>query len=209
MKKHILFDLDSTLYSVRYGLEDSFSSRLKEYTTSWLGLPPEECERQRQEGFKRHGTTLAWLVTEKGFTDIDGYMAYVHPEDEADCLCADPELRKFLEALPCPCSILTNSPLFHAERIVKILGLEGIFYRIFDLTFNHGRGKPNAAAYLRPLDTLGLTPDEVLFIDDIPYYVNGYLNIGGKGLLLDEMDAHKDYPYERIKNLRELTKYLD
>jgi len=209
MIRHILFDLDSTLYSSRYGLEKYFFSRLKEYTALWLGLPMEESERLREPGYLRHGTTLAWLCTEMGFTRVDEYMAYVHPENEADCLPPDPELRCFLESLPYPCSILTNSPLFHAERILKKLGLEGVFKHIFDITYNQGKGKPNASAYQKPLDALGLPIEEVLFVDDLPHYVAGYLAIGGRGILLDEMELHKDYPNERIRNLRELTGILN
>ena len=213
MIRHILFDLDSTLYSARYGLEDSFAVRLKEYTVSWLvdslNLSAEECERLREEGYKRHGTTLAWLCNEMGFTAVDEYLAYVHPENEADSLLPDPELRRFLETLPCPCSILTNSPLFHADRIIKKLGLEGIFQRIFDITYNKGKGKPNASAYFVALDVFGLTPAEALFIDDLPHYVQGFLAIGGRGILLDEMGVHGDYPHERIGSLRELTRFLE
>ena len=213
MIRHILFDLDSTLYSARYGLEDYFFSRLKEYTASWLGLSLgvsyEESERLRVEGYKRHGTTLAWLCAEMGFTAVDEYLAYVHPENEADSLPPDPELRRFLETLPCPCSILTNSPFFHADRIIKKLGLEGIFNRVFDIICNEGRGKPHASAYQKALDTFGLMPEEALFIDDLPHYVQGFLDIGGRGILLDEMDIYKDYPRERIANLRELTRFLE
>ena len=212
MFRHIFFDLDSTLYSVRYGLEDYFFSRLKEYTNSWLGrvlgFSGEECERLRIEGYKRHGTTLAWLCSEMGFTAVDEYLEYVHPENEADSLPPDPDLRVFLETLPCPCSILTNSPLFHAERIIKKLGLEGVFTRIFDIKYNNGKGKPHASAYQRALENFGLKPGEVLFIDDLPHYVEGYLAIGGRGILLDEMDVHRDYSNERIRDLREITGFL-
>ena len=209
MIHHIFFDLDSTLYSVRYGLEKYFSSRMRKYTASWLKLPLEEAEKLRKEGFKRHGATLAWLRAEMGFTAVDEFLAYVHPENEADFLPPDPDLRRFLEALPCPCSVLTNSPLFHAERIINKLGLDGVFRQIFDITYNEGKGKPNASAYLRPLEVLALKPEEVLFIDDLPVYVEGYLAVGGKGILLDEMDVHGDYPYERIRNLRDLTGFLN
>ena len=209
MIRHILFDLDSTLYSARYGLEDDFFIRLKEYTASWLGLSMEESEILRVEGYKRHGTTLAWLCNEMDFTSVDEYLAHVHPENEADSLPPDPELRRFLESLPCPCSVLTNSPLFHADRIIKKLGLEGIFTRIFDITCNQGKGKPNASSYRRALDAFGLGPEEVLFIDDLPHYVEGYLAIGGRGILFDEMGVHSGYTHERIGNLRELTRFLD
>ena len=209
MIRYILFDLDCTLYSVHLGLGDFFKQKLWEYVSTWLGLSVEECKPLLRDGLTRHGTSLEWLVEEKGFTAIDDYLVYLHPENEADFLSPDPELRRFLEALPCPCSVLTNSPYFHAERIIKKLELEGIFQHVFSLEANTGhKGKPHSSAFQRALDVLALAPEEVLFIDDIPRYVEGYLTIGGKGLLLDERGIYTDYPHERITNLQELTRFL-
>ena len=209
MIRHIIFDLDDTIYSVNYGLDALFLQRLREYTSSWLGMPWEECEPLWKEALKRCGTTLEWLTTEKGFTDIDDYLAKMHPENEADSLSPDPELRRFLESLPCPFSILTNSPGFHAERIIKKLELEGLFQRVFTIEDNVLKGKPHASAFNRTLDFFGVKPEETLFIDDTPRYVQGFLNLGGRGLLLDEKDVHIHYPHERIKNLWEITHFLN
>jgi len=209
MIRHILFDLDNTLYSVRYGLEEEVTRRVRDYTLSWLALPREEGERLWKEGARRNGTTIEWLTYERGFKAFDEYEAYIHPEDEADSLLPDPKLRSFLEGLSCPCSILTNSPLFHVDRVLKKIELEGLFYRIFDISDNRLKGKPHASAFYRALDALGLEPEEVLFIDDIPRYVEGYLAIGGRGILLDEMENHSDYPNERIKSLWELKRILE
>ena len=209
MIRHILFDLDNTLYSADYGLEDNIFDRIQEFAASFLGMSREECELVRSKAMKRYGTTLEWLCSDKGFTAIDDYFAYVHPEDEADCLAPNPELRRFLLDLPCPCSILTNSPRFHAERVIKKLGLEGVFQNLFDIVGNGLKGKPHGSAFRAALDTLGLNAEEALFIDDYPRYVNGYILIGGKGILLDEYDIHKNYPYEKIGDLSEITRFLD
>ena len=204
-----IFDLDNTLYSVNSGVEDIILRRLREYTSSWLGISWEECEPLWRTGLKTYGTTLEWLIEEKGFTAKDEYYAHIHPENEADSLKPDPELRRFIESLPCSSSILTNSPLFHAERIIKKLELEGVFQNVFTLEDNDLKGKPHASFFYRALNCLGLKPDEALFIDDIPRYVEGYIAIGGKGLLLDERNKYTWYTNERIKDLKELLIFLD
>ena len=205
---HVLFDLDDTLYSVNYGLDDRFLERLQEFTSTFLGMDREECELLRREAITRYGTTLEWLSVEKGFTDTEGYFAFIHPENEADCLPPNPELRQFLLNLPCPCSVLTNSPRFHAERVIKKIGLEGVFQNIFDIASNGLKGKPHESAFRAALDILVLKVEEALFVDDYPRYVYGYILIGGKGLLFDENDIHKNYPYEKIRELREITRFL-
>jgi hypothetical protein len=45
-------------------------------------------------------------------------------------------------------------------------------------------------------------------VDDYPEYIDGYLALGGKALLLDEFDAYPAYPHPRIRTLRELDNYL-
>jgi putative hydrolase of the HAD superfamily len=204
MIQYLLFDLDNTLYSARYGLEINVRRRIKDFLASWLGLGPEEAWRQRAEGFEKYGTTLEWLCTEKGFTDVDRYFAFVHPKDEADTLPADPAIRALLERLPQPKAILTNSPREHADRIINKLGLSGLFGHIFDIRGNGLKGKPNPRAYQQAYRLMGAAPEETLFIDDTPSYVDGCRAVGGKALLLDENNAWPDYPGAKIRELREL-----
>ena len=208
MIRHVLFDLDNTLYSASWGLEEFFFQKVWEFVASWLKLPPDEAKKIWEEGYKRNGTTAGWLKLERGLSTLDDYYAWVHPESEADCLVPDPGLRSFLRSLPCPSSVLTNSPRFHADRILQKLEIEDIFFRIFSIEDTGFYGKPEASAYRRALDELGLKPEDVLFIDDSPRYVEGYLALGGKGLLIDERDAHGDFPHERIKTLKEIVRFL-
>jgi putative hydrolase of the HAD superfamily len=208
MIKYLLLDLDNTLYSCRYGLEDNVSRRIREYTAALLGCSPEEAWQRRKERISQYGTTLEWLRAEKGFTNVDDYLAAVHPQDEAENLPPDPELRAFLESIPIPKAILTNSPCEHADRILDKLGIGDLFTHIFDIRLNNFVGKPNAQAFYRALEAISAKPEEVLFIDDYPRYVSGFIDIGGQGLLLDEDDVHSHYPYGKIRNLRELAEYL-
>jgi putative hydrolase of the HAD superfamily len=147
-------------------------------------------------------------MAEKGFTEIEDYFQKVHPDDEADTLEADPELRAFLKSLPCPFSILTNANREHAGRILQKLGVEDLFTEIFDIRRNGYKGKPRTDVFLSVLHTLGAAPEETLFVDDIPGYLTGFIELGGRAILLDELDAHPDYPGERIRTLKEIKELL-
>lgn len=208
MIQYLLFDLDNTLYSSRYGLEDAVGERIVAYLSSYLKLPPEEAVRQRREYLHIHGTTLEWLKAQKGFTDIEAYYRAIHPEGEADSLLPNPQLRAFLQSLPLPRAILTNSPREHADRVLKRLEIGDLFTHIFDIRWNQFTGKPAPEVFYRALDALGTKPETTLFIDDLPRYVTGYLDIGGKGILLDEDDRYPNYPSNRIRTLPELVDFL-
>jgi putative hydrolase of the HAD superfamily len=208
MYKYLLFDLDNTLYSCSYGLEENVSRRIREFAAAFSGLTTEEVWRQRMALVRQYGTCLEWLMAEKGLTDVEAYLAAVHPPGEADTLVPDPALRAFLESISIPKAILTNSPREHADVVLGKLELCDIFTHIFDIRQCNFMGKPRREVFDHALKTLGVHVDEVLFIDDYPIYIKGFIAMGGKALLLDEKNIHGDSGLTRIRELKEITQYI-
>jgi len=205
---HILFDLDCTLYSAHWGLERNVSSRINDFLTGYLAMPREEAWELRKAGVLKggYGTTLEWLRAEHGMDDAETerYFAAIHPENEADALPADPQLRSFLLSLSLPLGILTNSPLEHAQRILGKLGVQDLFPVIFDIRRNGLEGKPSEKAYRRVLAEFGTDAASCLLVDDASAYIEGYRAIGGTGVYFDEDNHRPDFPGFRIQKLEEL-----
>jgi HAD superfamily hydrolase (TIGR01509 family) len=65
---------------------------------------------------------------------------------------------------------LSNSNELHWERNTKDLGLTGLF-EVAISSHQVGLYKPDAQIYLTALDRLGVSPDCVMFFDDVPAYV--------------------------------------
>jgi putative hydrolase of the HAD superfamily len=206
--KYLLFDLDNTLYSARYGLEDNVSLRIREFVSALLGITQEEVRRIRKANMRQYGTCLEWLIAEKGFTDTETYLAAVHPEGEADSLPRDDKLRALLAGIPIPKAILTNSPREHADLILDKLGVADLFTGIFDIRQCGYRGKPQKIVFDNALIKLGACAHEVLFIDDNPNNVEVFITLGGKGLLFDENDIHGNCPLPRIRELGQIGEYI-
>lgn len=203
-----MFDLDNTLYSEKNGMERRVLERINDYVSRYLGWPPEETNAKRREGARRFGTTLEWLVFEKGLKDVEGYFASTHPEGEEACLSVDPGLQALLDSLDYPKIVLTNAPMEHAERVMKALGIEDRFARVFDIKYNGLVGKPHPKSYLRALEASGFSPETTVFIDDSPKYIKGYLALGGRAILKDEGERFADLGFERILSLDELPALL-
>ncbi|HQK35658.1 MAG TPA: pyrimidine 5'-nucleotidase, partial [Spirochaetales bacterium] len=89
----LLFDLDNTLYSPRYGLEEEVVARMNTFVTQVLQKPLDECKKIRAERLPLYGTTLEWLMAEHGVTDYEAYFKFVHPEGEESALEPDPVLK--------------------------------------------------------------------------------------------------------------------
>jgi putative hydrolase of the HAD superfamily len=206
--KYLLFDLDNTLYSRHYGLEKQIYRRILEYTAAFLGITADEVHQQRTTAKKQYGTCLEWLMKEEGFTNVESYLAAVHPPGEVDALIPDPELRAFLEGIPIPKAILTNSPRERADAVLEKLGLNGLFTHIFDIREYNFIGKPHREVFVIFLHKLGVNIEETLFIDDYPSYAEGFTALGGKAIVMDEDNYHEGCFLPRIQNLRELVRFL-
>jgi hypothetical protein len=102
MTEALMFDLDNTLYSENTGMEARVLAAINEFVGAFLDLSPEAANLVRRNGVKLYGTTLEWLVFEKGFDDPEAYFTYIHPENEIELLVPDPGLPAILDSLPYP-----------------------------------------------------------------------------------------------------------
>ena len=189
MIKALLLDLDNTLYPESSAMGEGFTRRVMTFVANFLHVSKEEAATLRNKNLKHYSTTLEWLKKACGLADDESYFAAIHPESEVDEVPKDPALRPFLLSLNLPLILLTNAPYFHAERILKHLDVFDLFFRVYDLTWNGGRGKPYPTSYLNPLADSGLTPQEALFADDSLKYVLGYKAAGGTPVLVDQTGA--------------------
>jgi putative hydrolase of the HAD superfamily len=158
----------------------------------FLGVPFEEGVALRAQHMPRHGSTLEWLCAERGLSDKTAYFDYVHPESELDELSSDPALRPYLASLGLPMSILTNSPMSHAKRLLDFYGIRDLFAGVYDITWQRSRGKPYPESYLDALADSGFSVEETVFVDDHPKYARGYKAVGGRAILVDETGRHAD-----------------
>jgi putative hydrolase of the HAD superfamily len=212
---YLLFDLDETLYPASCGLMQAVSERMTSFVAEFLGVPEQQAAEIRRGLSLRHGTTLTGLMREHGLAEAERYLAYTHDVDVERILPRDPQLAPALRAIPLPKSVLTNSPLEHAVRVLDRLGVLELFERIFDIRYNGLAGKPDAAVYGRVLAALGRRPEEVLLIDNRLDYLLPFRAMGGRVLLVDEHDDHGKASGEatgaelpRLRDIKALPAFL-
>jgi len=170
--RHLLLDLDLTLYPPQSGLMDEMNRRIERYVETYLRVSPEEAERLRCGFRDRHGTTLRGLLVEHG-ADPAPFLAFVHEGLPGGHLVPDESLRRSLDSLPIPSHVFTNAPADYAQRALERLGLSGSVGRLFDLAFSDYWGKPHAEAYRRVEEALGAAPSECLLVDDSLLNIQG------------------------------------
>lgn len=153
----LFFDLDETLYPPSSGLWSAIRERINTFMHERLGFPPEKIEQLREKYFREYGTTLRGLQA-NCTVDMDEYLAFVHNIPLEVHLRPDPELRGIIEALPARKFIFTNADSLHANRVLDVLGLQGLFNGILDVHTIAPYCKPMPESFELALQAAG-SPD--------------------------------------------------
>ncbi len=209
--KNLLLDMDNTLYPESSLIDRNMTQRIISCVSNFLNVSLEQAAEERQDGLTRVGTTLEWLMTEKGLVDTKSYFEFLHPECEKDEVDFDPKLRPFLQSLSekYHLTVLTNAPKIHADCILNHLQVYDLFDGVYDLEDNNFLGKPHKEAYFKAIEEKGFTIEETLFFDDHPKYIKGYSDIGGKGILIDQSDRYDEGTLVEIKAYGKIRSIYD
>lgn len=186
--EHIIFDLDNTLYSSTSAMDAGITRRMMEAVADFFGVDVETAAKMRRENLPKFSTTLEWLRSE-GLSDTEKYFAQVHPENEADELAPDENLRGLISSISQSRVILTNAPREHAERVLKKLNVADLFSDIVDIRACGLQGKPYEGAYRAALEKCGGDVSNTIFVDDLLKYTDGFLALGGTAVLVGNQNG--------------------
>lgn len=205
MINYLIFDLDNTIYPSNALINQQIPQRMISFVAKFLNLTFEQAKELRAERLPHFGTTLEWLSTEHNLTNYNDFLSVVHPEDEINELPKIEGLRELFTSIDLPKVILTNSPKFHAQRVLKFYNIEDFFSNIYGIVENQLKGKPHPQSYKNILEKENFKLEETLFFDDHPKYVKGFLDIGGKPVLVDKNLEFQDQPFlstGKVKTIR-------
>jgi putative hydrolase of the HAD superfamily len=163
--KHVLFDLDETLYPTQSGIMDLISERINEYMSMRLGMHPDDVASLRKRYYERYGTTGRGLYLHHDL-DLRDYFEFVHDLPVEEILQPDARLDEMLDSLDIAKAIFTNATAEHAQRVLRALQVQRHFGCIIGIAELEYVPKPDVRAYHRALELLGARPKECLLVDD-------------------------------------------
>jgi len=204
MLKCILFDVDNTLYPKSLGIFDLVVERIRNYMEVRMGFERILAHELRQEYIRNYGSTLRGLMIHQNINPED-YLQYVHDVGIEGKLSANPALAELLQSIPIEKAIFTSGHRPHAEKVLRCLGVEQYFSRIFDITFTHYIPKPNPEPYRQILEFLGLAGQECMMVEDLPANLYPARELGMITVLVGQgTNGFVDYGIENILELRKV-----
>jgi len=193
------FDLDETLYPTSSGLWNAIRERIHNYMFERMGFPLEQIEVMREKLFYEYGTTLRGL--QANYTvDTDEYLAFVHNVPLDAYLHPNPELRSVIETLPGCKFIFTNADSLHANRVLDVLGLQGVFDGILDMYTFAPYCKPMPESFKLALQSAGSPdPRTCVLLDDQARITRAGHSLGFYSILVGKDFAGEDADASFIK----------
>ncbi len=213
MLDFILFDVDNTLYPKSVGLFDRVAERIRGYMEVRLGYEKELSRELRLDYIKKYGSTLRGLMIHQK-VDAADFLEYVHDVDVEERVAPNPALAQILEAISIDRAIFTSGHHPYARRVLRSLGVEQYFPRIFDIIFTQYIPKPNPEPYRQILDVVGIDPSRIMIIDDVPANLKTAKDLGMTTVLVDpalsgpqeKLDGFMDFGIRDILEIAEVLK---
>jgi putative hydrolase of the HAD superfamily len=163
---HWIFDLDNTLYPAHSSVWAQIDANIKQFMMDFLQLEAQPAFALQKDYYRRYGTTLNGLMHEYGL-DPEPYLAKAHAIDLSG-LAPHPSLKTAIENLKGEKYIFTSGSCEHAGRVLKQLGLEGLFKGVFDIRDCAFTPKPKAESYAAFLQKFPINPLKAAFVEDLP-----------------------------------------
>jgi putative hydrolase of the HAD superfamily len=214
MLECLLFDVDNTLYPRSLGIFDRVVERIRSYMEVRMGFEKNMARDLRQEYVRKYGSTLRGLMIHQKI-DPEDYLEYVHDVGVDEKLYPNPSLASLLQSIPLEKAIFTSGHRPHAQKVLRCLGVEQYFPRVFDIAFTRYIPKPNPEPYRQILDVLGIDGQECMMIEDLPANLQPAKQLGMITVLVDqnlsgiqEMNGFVDYEIRDILELGKLLKRM-
>lgn len=183
--QYIIFDLDNTLYPKEAGLMDAVSERILAYMIHHVAIPPDDAPLKKLSYYQEFGTALRGLMHEYSDFDPVDFLEYVHNIRPELFFKSSPPLDRMLHNIPLRKIIFTNSCLPHCWRVLEVLQVKNHFEQIFDVEAMGFRCKPDPLVYERLLDSLNVSGQSCIMVDDSPRNLIPAKNLGMTTILVD------------------------
>lgn len=190
--KAVLFDLDGTLVDSMLMWKEIDVEYLNRYH-----IPVPKTLQQDIEGMSMYQTAVYFKETfqipetlehiQAAWNDM-AYYKYTHE------VPLKPYVREYLEMLKSrriPCGIATSNSRVLTEAILKSHGIDS-YFSVMVTGDEVTQGKPHPQVYLEAAKKLGVSPEECLVFEDIPFGIMAGKNAGMTVYAVEDTYSMKD-----------------
>lgn len=206
MSRIWVFDLDDTLHDASAHIFPVMNQAMTQYIMDHLDLNEEDAHALRRHYWRVYGATMKGLTRHH---DIDPrhFLHITHQFPElAQMVVRSQRLRHCIQRLPGRKVVFTNAPMGYALRVLKLMGIEGLFDQIFSVESSGFHPKPSFRGFSRMLRAIRARPQDCVMVEDNPEALMTAKRLGMKTVLVSRRMHKPNYVDARISNVLELTR---
>lgn len=184
--KVVVFDMDDTLYPTESGVKSQITARIRQFIQKIVGCSEENARAMARSWYRSHNSALQGLMDNYSIQP-DLFMHEVYSGINLDGLAQTTGLSILLDWLEDKSIrkvILTNSPLFYADRVLDQIGVNGRFERVVDIEEVGYQAKPGLYPYQYLLNTIRAQGQECAMFEDSLENLGTAKKLGLKTILL-------------------------
>ncbi|KAF9383456.1 hypothetical protein CPB97_006445 [Podila verticillata] len=199
------FDIDNTLYPKDSGIPDLMREKIEKYFED-AGFERGDVQQLSYRYYIDYGLAIRGLVLHHPDKKVDGAL----PLEEI--LHENIPLRDMIKSMNIEKKwLFTNAGKEHAERVVKCLGLEGLFDGLTYCDYNDKEFicKPDAESFRKAMREAGVVhPSNCYFVDDAAANCDKAMDIGWTAVHVADDPVVSNYGHFQIASILELPKVL-
>lgn len=201
-----VFDLDDTLHDASAHIFPVMNQAMTQYIMDHLALSEEDAHTLRRHYWRVYGATMKGLTRHHGI-DPRHFLHITHQFPELEQMVVRSQrLRHCIQRLPGRKVVFTNAPMRYALRVLKLMGIEGLFDQIFSVESSRFHPKPSFRGFARMLDVIRAQPGDCVMLEDNPEALMTAKRLGMKTVLVSRRMHKPNYVDVRISNVLELTR---
>ena len=206
--KSWIFDLDNTLHNASPHIFPHINRAMTEYVQTTLGLDPDAASELRRSYWMRYGATLLGLMRHHG-TDPRDFLHRTHQFPELERMrVREPQLRATLARLPGRKYVFSNAPVAYSRAVLKALGINDLFDRVFSIERTRFRPKPDTHGFLRLIRANRLRAQRCIMVEDTLVNLRTAKNLGMTTVWVTHERRAPAYVDVKISRLAELRRAL-
>ncbi|KAG0362748.1 hypothetical protein BG005_004370 [Podila minutissima] len=199
------FDIDNTLYPKHSGIPDLMKEKIEHYFRN-AGIDHDDVQQLSYRYYIDYGLAIRGLVLHHPDEKVDGAL----PLEEI--LHENIPLRDMIKSMNIEKKWLyTNAGKEHAERVVKCLGLEGLFDGLTYCDYNDKAFtcKPDTESFRKAMREAGVVhASNCYFVDDSAANCDRAVDIGWTAVHVADDPVVSNYGHFQIASIMELPKVL-
>ncbi|KAF9937539.1 hypothetical protein BGZ67_001107 [Mortierella alpina] len=199
------FDIDNCLYPKDSGIPDLMREKIEQYFKD-VGFDGGEVQTLSYRYYIDYGLAIRGLVLHHPDDKVDGSL----PLEKI--LQENIPLREMIKSMNIEKKwLFTNAGKNHALRVIKVLGLEGLFDGLTYCDYQEPNFicKPEAESFHKAMTDAGVVhPSNCYFVDDSAANVDKAMDIGWTAVHVADDPIVSNFGHFQISNILELPNVL-